>query len=244
MLVRDDLEERVTESLLRWYFAGEPPQEPNSVPDAGGAQLPAVSSPTASDPGAVMPLAGEEQELDMARRIRDGDPAAFNALMRLHFTSLVRFAAGILYAREAAEDVVQTVFERLWRQRGRMPTTGTIRAFLFASVRNEALNAHKHNQVERRVLDTVRLNIPAMSESGIPEAELEDRHALLGRIHAIVATLPERQRSALALRYGQGQRIADVAEVLGISAKAAGQLLVRGIRTLRNALNSEEDAAG
>jgi RNA polymerase sigma-70 factor, ECF subfamily len=59
------------------------------------------------------------------------------------------------------------------------------------------------------------------------------------RLNRAMAGLPERQRAAIALIYGNGASNAEAAETLGISHGALEQLLVRAKRTLRERLKEE-----
>ena len=59
---------------------------------------------------------------------------------------------------------------------------------------------------------------------------------LSGRVAAAVATLPERQRAALALCFYEGLSNREAADVLSLTPGAIESLLVRARRTLRTAL--------
>ena len=80
-------------------------------------------------------------------RVRLGEESAFESLFEAYYASLCDFVQSFLHSAESAEEVVQTVFLRIWEQRATWePTTG-VRAYLFAACRNQALGILKHERV-------------------------------------------------------------------------------------------------
>ena len=72
---------------------------------------------------------------DWTQRIRDGDEAAFEAMFRTHYDGLCRYVAGYLGSRDAAEDVVQGVFARIWDDRAHW-VVGDLQHYLYAAARS------------------------------------------------------------------------------------------------------------
>jgi RNA polymerase sigma-70 factor (ECF subfamily) len=184
----------------------------------------------------------EDAHQHLLERIRAGDPAAFDAMVVEQLNGLVGFARSLLQSAETAEDAVQDVLARVWRDRAKLPARGSMRAYLFTAVRNRALDLLKHERVQRHVLASLRCEADASGHSAALTMDVEPdlpghiTHAQLTAIHRAFAMLPERQRSALALRYERQLKTMEVAAILGVSVKAAEQLLVRAIRTLRLAV--------
>ncbi len=171
---------------------------------------------------------------DLARRIRDGDPGALEALFREHYGALCGFARRYLHDRAAAEDLVQDVFTSIWSGRSRLDVKGSLRAYLFAAVRNRALNLRKHQLVERdwerdEALPEVRLLHRAPQR---PDDALEDDERR-GRLRAAVEALPERCRLVMQLRWDDQLSHAEIAQVMGITIKGVERQLARGLRALR-----------
>jgi RNA polymerase sigma-70 factor (ECF subfamily) len=171
---------------------------------------------------------------DLARRIRDGDPTALEALFREHYVALCRFADRYLHDRAAAEDLVQDVFTAIWSNRLRLDVKGSLRAYLFAAVRNRALNLRKHQLVERdwerdEAAPEVRLLHRAPQR---PDDALEDDERR-GRLRAAVEALPERCRLVMQLRWDEQLSHAEIAQVMGITVKGVERQLARGLRALR-----------
>ena len=171
---------------------------------------------------------------DLVERIRAGEVRALEELFRQQYEPLCRFAERYLRDRAASEDLVQDLFVALWARRGRIDLHGSLRAYLFASVRNRALNVRKHQLVER---DWER-------DEGAPEVrmlhraprrpdELLEERERDARVRAAIARLPERRRLVMQLRWQEQLGYAEIASILGISVKGVEIQLARGLRALR-----------
>jgi RNA polymerase sigma-70 factor (ECF subfamily) len=172
---------------------------------------------------------------DLARRIRDGDASALEALFREHYGPLCRFANRYLHDRAAAEDLVQDVFTSIWAGRLRLEVRGSLRSYLFAAVRNRALNLRKHQLVEHdwerdEALPEVRAlhRAPPRPDDALDDVERRDH------LRAALEALPERCRLVMQLRWEEQMSHAEIAEVLGITVKGVERQLARGLRALRD----------
>jgi RNA polymerase sigma-70 factor (ECF subfamily) len=85
------------------------------------------------------PAHGPGQDAAWLERIRAGDPGAFEALFREHYHGLCLFAARLVASDAVAEELVQDVLLRVWQQRERWTVTGSVAAYLYGAVRNQAL---------------------------------------------------------------------------------------------------------
>jgi RNA polymerase sigma-70 factor (ECF subfamily) len=86
---------------------------------------------------------------------------------------------------------------------------------------------------------SVRLGSLLAAEQTSPSLAAERLEQAV-RLAEAMATLPEAQRLALELRYGQGMAVLEIARQLDRSPSAVAGLLRRGIRALRTLLGDEE----
>jgi RNA polymerase sigma-70 factor, ECF subfamily len=199
------------------------------APAAEAALLPSTSEP--SRPAGTSLTSGEAE---LVARLRAGDESACEALFLAHFEALWRFAHGYVRSRAVAEEVVQEVFLQLWRDRAQAELRGSARAWLFAAVRNHALNHVRHERVVARLADRVAASAAVPDESpvamGAPlgdvEGELEARD-LDAVVERAIAALPERRRVAMSLRWNQGLSAPEIARVIGTTPEAVRVLLTR-----------------
>jgi RNA polymerase sigma-70 factor, ECF subfamily len=174
--------------------------------------------------------------IELDDRIRRGDSAAFEALFRAHYDSLCSFAVRYTDSSAIAEELVQDVFARVWTDHSRWPAPQNPRAYLFTAVRNRALNVGRRQQLEA---DWIEAEIAGALESddstdATPVAPIADPDAH-DHLERAVASLPERCRLVMHLRWRESMSYADIAAILGISNKGVENHLARGLRALRRA---------
>jgi RNA polymerase sigma-70 factor (ECF subfamily) len=154
---------------------------------------------------------------------REGRPQAFAEIVRRYRAPLLAFASA--YVPGKAEDVVQDSFESSWIALQRSRSEIQLKPWLYAIVRNRALNARRdtrhHEQLDERI-DGVRR----------PEQIVLER-AELDRVVAAVATLPEAQREALVRSALDGRTHDQIAEELGVTPGSVRGLIHRARASLR-----------
>jgi RNA polymerase sigma-70 factor (ECF subfamily) len=171
-------------------------------------------------------------DVELVTRIRAGELAAFDVLYLRYHARLIDFAYRYLRSREAAEDVVQETMLAVWRQRTTWIVTHGVAAYLYAAIRNRALQIGRHADVVRRAdinADTADLpgTVPLPPSDALVEAR-DTRRA----IHAAFAKLSDDQQRVLLLRYRDGMTSEQIATVLGISTVAAKKQVQRAVGVL------------
>lgn len=162
--------------------------------------------------------------------IAAGDRAAFEALFRLHYRPLCAFAMGYLKDMDKAEDLVQDLFFRLWLDRGKVQVTTSMKAYLYASVRNRCFNALKSGAKVRALNEEVD---DRMDEDGRTEDEHAER---IARVQAAIEALPEERRKVFKLSRYEGLKYHEIAACLGISVKTVENQMGSALKFLREEL--------
>jgi RNA polymerase sigma-70 factor (ECF subfamily) len=170
-------------------------------------------------------------------QIRAGDEKAFTLLFQTHHAALCGYAYRIVSDAEVAEDLVQAALFGIWRYRDRweLRPGGTVRAYLYAAVRNVALQHHNHQRVVHRVQDASARGGQAIAMgrgAGGADDDLATRD-LAAAFAAALDTLPPRCREAFVLRRVSGLSVADVARVMRIAPKTVEVQIGAALRALR-----------
>jgi RNA polymerase sigma-70 factor (ECF subfamily) len=166
-------------------------------------------------------------------RLASGDQQAFDSLYRAYHPSLCAFACSIVRDAAAAEDIVQDVFVTLWTNRKKLATPTTPRAYLYAAVRNRALNHLRNRNVsdawEER--EQIESDFPSSSEpSPAEQIEVQEAHQ---QLQAALNSLSPRAKIAATLRWYEQMTYAEIAEAMGISEKSVENQLARALKALR-----------
>lgn len=186
-------------------------------------------APVARD---VTTASGDDAAL--AAAIARGEQGALNAVYERHADSCFGLARRIVLERGMAEEVVQEVFVRLWREPERFDATrGTLRSFLLAQVHGRSVDLLR--------AETARRNREQRDARRDPIAidDLERRVLDLAQAEAVraaLATLAPGEREAIELAYFGGHTYRDVAVLLEVPEGTVKSRIRAGLLRLRAAL--------
>jgi RNA polymerase sigma-70 factor, ECF subfamily len=181
-------------------------------------------------PVRLLPSSSSDDSASLVRRIRAGDPVAFEALFRDMAPRLIDFTIRYVGSVSAAEDIVQDVFVDVWERRRKLVIETTINAYLHAAVRNRAINyVRRESRHTDLTDDTIVANVP----SALQELEAQEINE---RIVAAIDTLPPRRRIVLLLRLDEEMSYAEIAESMGISIRTVENQLAKAWAMLHDLL--------
>jgi RNA polymerase sigma-70 factor (ECF subfamily) len=187
----------------------------------------------------------EDPEVGLMLRVRGGDGAAFDELVRRYRLRVFGRFCRWLGDRAEAEDLTQDVFLRVYRYRDRYQPRAKFATWLFHITRNVARNALR----SRRRRPCLRLETLAgpgdafgaewlLPDRGEPPSRPLERAELAGQVRSAVSGLAERQRTAVELHQFHERTYTEVAAALDMSPKAAKSLLYRARNQLRVTLGA------
>jgi RNA polymerase sigma factor (sigma-70 family) len=156
-------------------------------------------------------------------------------LFQLHGHEIYSYLARMLRDDELAADLAQDTFVKAFRAYDTLEDPAKARAWLYQIANRTALDELRRRRLIRFV--------PWTGESHGTARSAEDV-ALHGRLsdemERALASIPERQRSALLLAELHDLTGLELAGALGVSHVAARALLTRGRESLRQALALEQ----
>ena len=163
-----------------------------------------------------------------------GDPDAFSELYRRYFPALVAWAAPRTADRAVAEDVAQdTLFCAV-----KYLHTFDLARPMWPWLRRIAAHA-----LGRSLAQTEATLVAEVPEAAVPGPdETSTSHHRSSAMHAALATLPARTRTALWMRYGEDRSAAEVAETFGMTTNALDQMMFRARRRVRDEVRRVEAA--
>ena len=142
-----------------------------------------------------------------------------------------RLAYFLVGERELAQDLVQEAFLKVFARWGNLRQAHSFAAYLNRTIVNLANKAHRRRRIERRYLDK-RPRI----ETVAPNRDYETADELWRQLQS----LPQRQRTAVVLRYYEDLTEHQAAEAMGCSETAVASLVQRALGTLRKSAGAAE----
>jgi RNA polymerase sigma-70 factor, ECF subfamily len=182
----------------------------------------------------------EQSDIELMLRVRDGDVAAFKALLVRYREPLRRFFAALIADPSQADDIVQEVFLRLWLSRQRYEPTGRFSTYLFQIGKHHWLNQRKkfRRELGEEAMDQALRTIPL----GVSQPEtLLLQHDRYARIRRAIAALPERYRVVFEMSHLEEMKYAEVSQRLGIPIGTVKSRMAEAVRRLRQALGDEDE---
>jgi RNA polymerase sigma-70 factor, ECF subfamily len=189
------------------------------------------------DQSSPSPLSGPD-ETALVAAVRNGDRGALESIYRAYYQRLVGFVYAYIKSEPVAEELVQELFLAIWRHRERWEIHTTLRAYLFKSARNRALNQLKHEGVTTVACESAvaeRRTI-AMGEAPPDPMQVIEADELATAAQRAIARLPPRCRMAFTLCRAQGLSYAETAQVMGISEHTVKVQMTRALTALRSGL--------
>ena len=142
-----------------------------------------------------------------------------------------RLAYFLVGHRELAQDLVQEAFLKVFSRWGNLRDPHSFEAYLNRTIVNLAHKSHRRRMNERRYLDR-----QSRIEAVAPSRDYETADELWQQLQS----LPQRQRTAIVLRYYEDLSEHQTAEAMGCSKTAVASLVQRALAALRtNALAPE-----
>ena len=161
------------------------------------------------------------------------DPTETEALARRATTLALRTAAAILPSREEASDVAQDVAVDVLRSLGKLRDPTAFDAWVHKITVRHALRHLKRRRAIGRTETPIAL-LDGAAEPATPQGANRDAIVAARQVlAAALASLPPKQRLALALRYVHDLRDAEIAAALGCRTGTVHSLLSRARSSLR-----------
>ena len=178
-----------------------------------------------------MSLVDEPSDADFMAAVGRGDEQAYALLVERHLRWALRFVQRILGNPADAEDVVQTAFFRVWQGAATWTPAAQFRTWFYRVLYNLCMD---HFRVQARSA-AEELEDDLVDNQALQEDRLVQRQRG-EQVQEALASLPERQRTALVLCYYEEMGQAESAALMGVSEGALESLLSRGRAAMKKRL--------
>lgn len=172
----------------------------------------------------------ESTDLELFEKLRAGDTSAYGILMKRYWDPLIRYASRIVRSTDAAEDIVQDSFVRIWERRDEWKSGTRPRLLLYTLVRNLAFNHQKSHRKRAELL--LKRSSPGAFPGPTPVDLLEERE-LRAAIDEALERLPERRREVLVLSRFHGLSRGEIAAITRSSPQTVSNHLTLALADLR-----------
>ncbi|MDR1723612.1 MAG: RNA polymerase sigma-70 factor [Tannerella sp.] len=166
--------------------------------------------------------------------LKQGNREAFTTLFRSLYKDLVMFAGRFIPDKSSCEDIVQSIFMKLWIDRETINIETSIKSYLLQSVRNGCLDELRHRKIVLQHQSDEQL-----SQTDI-DTDAEDRLNYLDLQRSLKQALkkiPDTLREAYELHRFRNMKYKDIAAKLNVSERTVEVRISKAIAMLRQYLN-------
>ena len=131
---------------------------------------------------------------------------------------------------QAAQDVVQECFFRIWQSRKSINPEGNFPAYLYVAARNSVLNELRR----RKFADSfAQINLKSLEGSNSEDyTAFVDNTRVLAAVYGIVNGMPEAMKQIFLMRYQDELEISQIADALSLSRKTVETQLRRALNKI------------
>lgn len=180
------------------------------------------------------PFPGSAPDVELMLRVQRGDEAAFGELMEKHRKRVLNLVFRYVGEANAAEDIAQDVFVRVYQSRHRYTPTAKFSTWLYRIAVNHCLNAIRARKSQAASLSKEEGR--REGEGGEAPDEGIRRSEVRVAVREAIDSLPPSQRMAVLLARFEELSYQEIGEAMGLSLEAVKSLLFRAKESLQERL--------
>lgn len=185
--------------------------------------------------GAYEPLS----DIALMLRVRHGEEAAFRALHDRYQRRLLNFFYGMSRDSQAACDMCQESFLRIWKVRKRYRATGTFSAYLFGIARMVWRERCREYYRHGLAFQSHGAGSPPEAVAAVfTPCQYATCNEMANHVLDALQKLPEEQRMVFVMRTIEGLSLEDIAVALDCPVNTVRSRKVLGIKKLRHLLET------
>jgi RNA polymerase sigma-70 factor, ECF subfamily len=178
---------------------------------------------------------------DLISFVGQGDAEAFTTLYDRHGRAAFSLAYRMMGERQAAEDLAQDAFLKVWRSASSYRAErGSVRTWILSIVHNRGIDQIRSQASRRRTQDKIEASTPRSQPS---EAFAQTwRNSQRDQIREALDTLPPEQLKILELAYFSGYTHVEISELLRLPLGTVKGRMRLGLKKIRDYFESRDAA--
>lgn len=170
----------------------------------------------------------------LAEHIRQGSEQAFREIYDRYHKQMYYIAKKYVKEPGLAEDAVQDIFVKFWKNRDNLDSSKSIKGFLFTMLKNHVLNMIRDRKQQI-------ISVSSVHEEDLPQQNLTEDEVVYEEYEGIVERgldeLSDRKREVFELKV-HGHSNAQVAAMLNISVRTVKTHYYNGSKYMRTYLKN------
>jgi RNA polymerase sigma-70 factor (ECF subfamily) len=175
-------------------------------------------------------------DIELVEKLQKGDVGAFDLLYEKYSGKLYAFGLKYLKSTDEAEELVQSVFLKLWENYKNLKKESSFKSYLFTIAYNDICKLfRKRNYNQKFIEETLYEN----SQFSTHSEESIDYKSVLAQVRQIIDKLPDRQRRIFEKSRFEGKSTKEISEEIGLSPGTIDNYISKSLKFIRSRLNYE-----
>lgn len=177
-----------------------------------------------------------QEENEIVMKLIKGDLEAFDMIYNVYSLKLYAFGMKYLRSEADAEELVQSVFIKLWEKRKNVDSELSFRSYLFTIAYNDICKFFRaRSYFDKYVADTTGSAALYSSDT----ERVTEYQSMLDEIRKIVDTLPETQKKVFIKSRFEGKPAKVIAVEMNLTPSTVDNYISAALRIIRSCLGRE-----
>jgi RNA polymerase sigma-70 factor (family 1) len=172
----------------------------------------------------------------LIERLQKGNVEAFDLIFEKYSGNIYAFALKYLKSKDEAEELVQSVFVKVWENHKNLKKELSFKSFLFTITYNDICKIFRRRNYRQQFIDNTLYDNPKYS------SETEDSinyNSSLKQLQQIIDKLPEIQRTIFLKSRQEGKSTKEIADEVGLSPGTIDNYISESLKFIRKYLRKE-----
>lgn len=174
----------------------------------------------------------------LVRELKDGSEKAFQKIYEHYLNDIFSYSMALVRSEEAAEEIVQEVFLRLWLNAETLVPELSLRSYLFTIARNLSFDFLRKAANSRKLREEIFYSGSALHDR-TQEELIHAEYDLLRK--KAIETLPPKRRRIYTLSREEGMSYEDISRELGISISTVKTQMSKALQSMKEYLQLNTD---
>ena len=179
-----------------------------------------------------------KDEKEIVESLQKGDFEAFEMIYNFYFDVLFLFSRKYLRSETEAEEMVQSVFLKIWDKRKMINPDLSFKAYIFKIILNDIYNHIRKKRCEKLAYDIYLESSSILCDS---TQELIFCGDLKEKLDRLIGNLPPKRREIFILSRKRGLSNSEISDELNLSVRTVENQLHRALEYLKEKLKEDND---
>ncbi len=175
-------------------------------------------------------------DAELVEKLQGGDVKAFDQVYEKYAGKLYAFSLKYLKQTEEAEELVQSVFLKLWENQKSLKKGTSFKSFLFTIAYNEICNVFRRRTYFNKFISNT---IAGKTDFSVETEEKIEYQSVAEQVDQILSKLSDKQRTVFIKSRQEGKSSKEIAAEVGLSPGTVDNYISESLKLIRNNLQNK-----